>query len=251
MFDFIRKHTKITMWLLFLLIVPSFVLLGMNDHNRTTGTAAVAQVDGRDITQAEWDAAHRSEIDRLRASMPSLDIKLLDSPEARYATLERLVSERVMAAAADKFYLVASDQRLARELQNNPQIAALRKPDGSLDMERYRLLLGSQGMSPEMFEAKVRADLSTRQVMTGVAATGFASAAVADTALNAYFEKRELQLARFNPADYAAKLSPTDADLDQYYQANLALFRAPEQASIEYVVLDAEAVAKTITRISK
>jgi len=67
MFDFIRKHTKITMWLLFLLIVPSFVLLGMNDHNRTTGTAAVAQVDGRDITQAEWDAAHRSEIDRLRA----------------------------------------------------------------------------------------------------------------------------------------------------------------------------------------
>jgi peptidyl-prolyl cis-trans isomerase D len=34
--------------------------------------------------------------------MPSLDIKLLDSPEARYATLERLVSERVMAAAADK-----------------------------------------------------------------------------------------------------------------------------------------------------
>jgi len=127
MFDFIRKHTKVTMWLLFLLIVPSFVLLGMNDHTRTTGTAAVAQVDGREITQAEWDAAHRSEIDRLRASMPSLDIKLLDSPEARYATLERLVSERVMAAAADKFYLGASDQRLARELQNNPQIAALRK----------------------------------------------------------------------------------------------------------------------------
>ena len=67
MFDFIRKHTKITMWLLFLLIVPSFVLLGMNDHTRSTGTAAVAQVDGRDITQAEWDAAHRTEIVRLRA----------------------------------------------------------------------------------------------------------------------------------------------------------------------------------------
>ena len=67
MFDFIRKHTKITMWLLFLLIVPSFVLLGMNDHTRTTGTAAVAQVDGREITQAEWDAAHRNEIDRLQS----------------------------------------------------------------------------------------------------------------------------------------------------------------------------------------
>ena len=247
MFDFIRKHTKITMWLLFLLIVPSFVLLGLNDHNPSSGSSdAVARVDGRDITQAEWDAAHRTEIDRLRASMPTLDVKLLDSPEARYATLERLVRDRVMATAAEKSHLNTSDQRLARELQDNPQIAALRKPDGSLDMERYRELLGTQGLTPEMFEANVRADLSTRQVMTGVAATGFSSAAVADAALNAYFEKRELQLARFNPADYAAKLIPAEADLEQYYQANLNLFRAPEQASIEYVVLDADAVSKTI-----
>ena len=228
MFDFIRKHTKITMWLLFLLIVPSFVLLGLNDHNPSSGSSdAVARVDGRDITQAEWDAAHRTEIDRLRASMPSLDVKLLDSPEARYATLERLVRDRVMATAAEKSHLNTSDQRLARELQDNPQIAALRKPDGSLDMERYRQILGTQGLTPEMFEANVRADLSTRQVMTGVAATGFSSAAVADAALNAYFEKRELQLARFNPADYAAKLSPAEADLEQYYQANQNLFRAP------------------------
>lgn len=246
MFDFIRKHTKITMWLLFLLIVPSFVLLGLNDHNRGENSVAVARVDGRDITQAEWDAAHRNEVDRLRAAMPTIDIKLLDSPEARYATLERLVRDRVMAAAADKSHLVTSDQRLARELQENPQIAALRKPDGSLDMERYRQLVGSQGMTPEMFEASVRTDLSTRQVMSGVAATGFSSAGVADSALNAYFEKRELQLARFSPADYVAKLKPTDAELEQFYQANQSLFRGVEQASIEYLVLDAEAVSKTI-----
>jgi peptidyl-prolyl cis-trans isomerase D len=57
----------------------------------------------------------------------------------------------------------------------------------------------------------------------------------ADIALNAYFEKREIQLARFNAADFAAKLNPTDADLEQFYKANEKLFQAPEQASIEYV----------------
>ncbi len=247
MFDFIRKHTKITMGLLFLLIVPSFVLLGMNDHNQSgVSTAAVARVDGQDISQSDWDNAHRAEVDRLRQSMPALDVKLLDSPEARYATLERLVRDRVMVAAANKSHLSTSDQRLANELQANPQIAALRKPDGSLDMDRYRQLLAAQGMSPEMFEASVRNDLSTRQVMTGVAATGFATAGVADTTLNAYFQKRELQLARFSPADFAAKLSPTDEDLDKFYQANQALFKSPEQASVEYAVLDTEAVSKTI-----
>ncbi|MDO9279002.1 MAG: SurA N-terminal domain-containing protein [Polaromonas sp.] len=247
MFDFIRKHTKITMWLLFLLIVPSFVLLGLNDHSRSgDSSATVARVDGKNITQADWDAAHRIEVDQIRASMPTIDVKLLDSPEARYATLERMVRDRVMAAAAAKSLLTTSDQRLARELQANPQIAALRKPDGSLDMERYRLLVGAQGMTPDMFEASVRADLSTRQVMSGVTATGFSSAGAADSALNAYFEKRELQLARFSPATYAAKLKSTDADLEQFYQANQTLFRAPEQASIEYVLLDADAVSKTI-----
>ncbi len=247
MFDFIRKHTKITMGLLFLLIVPSFVLLGMNDHNRSGAAAVVASVDGQNITQVEWDNAHRTEIDRLRASMPTLDPKLLDSPEARYSTLERLVRDRVLAAAASKSHLQSSDARLARELQDNPQIASLRRADGTLDMERYRQLLAGQGMTPEMFEASVRSEQATRQVLVGVGATGVSAASVADTALRAYFEKRQVQLARFVPADYAVKLVPTDAELEQYYQANSAQFKATERANIEYVVLDAEAVSKTIS----
>ena len=246
MFDFIRKHTKWTMALLFLLIVPSFILVGMNSNPSAEKGGVVAKVDGTEITQPEWDREHLKEVDRLRVSMPTLDAKLLDSPEARYATLERMVRDRVVAVAADKLKLSTSDQHLARELQNSPEIAALRRADGSLDMERYRQLLGTQGMSPEMFEANVRTDLSRRQVLAGVSGSGFASNSAADMALNAYFEKREIQLARFNAADYAAKLTPTDADLEQYYKANEKLFQAPEQASIEYVLLDLEALKKSI-----
>ena len=247
MFDFIRKHTKITMGLLFLLIVPSFILFGLDGYTKSKdhGTV-VAKVDGQDIIQPEWDKAHLREVDRMRASMPSLDAKLLDSPEARYATLERLVRERVLAAAATKLKLNTSDQRLARELQENPDIASLRKPDGTLDMERYRQLLGSQGLSPEMFEANVRSDLSSRQVLVGIASSGFSTARAADAALNAYFEKRDIQIARFSATDYAAKLNPTDADLEQFYKSNQALFQAPEQANIEYVLLDVESVKKSI-----
>ncbi|MDB5929714.1 MAG: PpiC-type peptidyl-prolyl cis-trans isomerase [Polaromonas sp.] len=246
MFDFIRTHTKWAMALLFLLIVPSFILVGMNSNPSVDKGSVVAKVDGKDITQPEWDREHLREVDRLRASMPSLDVKMLDTPEARYATLERMVRDRVVATAAEKLKLSTSDQRLARALQESPEIAALRKPDGTLDMERYRQLLGAQGMSPEMFEANVRADLSSRQVLAGISSSGFASNAAADMALSAYFEKREIQLARFNAADYAAKLSPTDADLEQFYKSNEKLFQASEQASIEYVVLDLDTVKNTI-----
>ena len=247
MFDFIRKHTKITMGLLFLLIVPSFVLFGLDGYSQNKDKSpVVAKVDGQEILQSEWDKAHLREIDKLKASMPSLDAKLLDSPEARYATLERLVRDRVLIAAVAKSKLNTSDQRLARELQSNPDIAALRRPDGTLDMERYKQLLGTQGMSPETFEASVRNDLSTRQVLVGVMGSGFSANVAADTALNAYFEKRDIQIARFATADYAAKLNPTDADLEQFYTANAGLFQAPEQANIEYVLFDVETVKKGI-----
>ena len=248
MFDFVRKHTKIMMGLMFLLIIPSFVLFGIDGYNRMREKGdTVARVGGQDITQGEWDAAHKAEADRLRAQMPNLDAKLLDSPEARYSTLERLVRERVMAQAADQFKLTTSDARLARDLQEDPGIASLRRPDGKLDMERYRQMAASQGMTPEGFEARVRRDLSVRQVEAGLTQTGFAATAVADVALNAFFERREVQVVNFLSADFASRVNPTDAEVEAFYKANGTLFQAPEQASIEYVVLDLESVKKSIT----
>lgn len=248
MFDFVRKHTRIMQLILFLLIVPSFVLFGLEGYNRFQEKGdAVAKVDGREILQGDWDAAHKQEVERLRQQLPNLDSKMLESPAAKYATLERMVRDRVLAAAAEKSKLVTSDQRLARELQRNETIAALRGPDGKLDMERYRQLAGAQGMTPEMFEAGVRSELSANQVLLGVGGTTLVTPAQVQLALDAFLQQREVQLARFSPADYASQVKPTDAELEAFYKENQALFQAPEQATIEYVVLDVESVRKGLT----
>jgi peptidyl-prolyl cis-trans isomerase D len=247
MFDFVRKHTRVMQFLLFLLIFPSFVLFGLEGYNRfREGGATVATVDGHDITQAEWDAAHRSQVERMRSSMPTVDVKLFDSPEAKYSTLERLVRDRLLQAAATKLRLGVSDARLAAELQQNPSIAALRRADGTLDMERYRQLLASQGMSPESFEMQVRGDLASRQVMSGVGVTSFSSVALADVTLNAFYEQRQVQVARFAPADFVAEIKPSDEALEAYYKANTDKFQSAERADIDYVVLDLAAVQKGI-----
>lgn len=247
MFDIFRKHTKIMMMVMFLLIIPSFVLFGIDGYNRMSESdAVVARVSGLDITQSQWDQAHTVEADRLRAARPNLDAKLLDSPEARYATLESLVRERVVAVAAEKAKLSTSDPRLARFLQEDPTIASLRKPDGKLDMDRYRQLAAAQGLTPEGFENSVRRDLSNQQVEAGVRVSGFATPAVADVALNAFFEKREIQLVNFLSQDFLAKVNPTEADIEAFYQSNPSMFQATEHAKVEYVVLDMDAVKKSI-----
>lgn len=248
MFDLIRKNNRTLMFLLFLLIVPSFVLFGVEGYmNMGDKGVAVARVNGEDIHQSEWDATHRREVDQLRQSMPTVDPKVLDSAEARYATLERIVRDRVIRAAATDAHLTAGDARLASELQQNQVIASLRGPDGRIDMARYRQLAAQQGLTPEGFEQQMRLELSSRQVLGGLSNSAFASATQAKVALGAFLEKREVQLQRFDAAEFAAKVAPTDEEIEAFYKANPTLFQAPEQVDIEYLVLDLDSVTKGIS----
>lgn len=247
MFDFVRKHTRIMQFLLFLLIFPSFVLFGLEGYTRLQEKgAAVATVGGVDVLQGEWDAAHRNEVERVRASNPQVDVKQLDTPEARYAVLERLVQQKVFALAAEKSRLMTLDGKLARALQEDPMIASLRTSDGKLDVERYRQLVGAQGMTPEMFESRVRNDLSSRQVLAGLNGSGLAMSSMADAWVQTFLAQRDASLLRFRSDDYVARVKPTDAELLAYYQANVSAFQVPEQMDVEYVLLDTEALKKMV-----
>lgn len=248
MFDTVRNNSKVMMGLLFLLIIPSFVLFGVEGYSRfTDNAAAVARVDGAKITRQEWDEAHKREVDRIRAQMPNVDAKLLDTPEARRATLEQMLNERVLAVAAQKQLLITSDARLARDLQQNPVIAGLRGPDGKLDMERYRQLAAGQGLTPEGFEARVRQDLASRQVLQPVQLSALALAKPTDTALQAWLQRREVQIQMFASKDHVAKVQVTDADLESHYKANAERFRSLESADVEYLVLDLQSLMSSIT----
>ncbi|WP_372525025.1 SurA N-terminal domain-containing protein [Piscinibacter sp.] len=246
MFEFVRTHTRLLQFVLVLLIFPSFVFFGIQGYSRFTGggNAAVAKVAGRTITQAEWDAAHHEQVERVRRQMPGVDAKLFDTPEMKRQSLDGLVREHVMLAAADQLHLVTTDDRLLRLFSTDPQFAPIRNPDGSVNKD----LLAAQGMSSELFEQRLRQDLSVRQVLQGVGGTVFAPAAVAGSALDAFFQQREVQVQRFDTKDYAAKVSVSDADVENYYKdpANAAQFQAPEQASVEYVVLDLDALKKGV-----
>ncbi len=242
MFDFIRNHTRLTLGFMLLLIIPSFVFFGVQGYSRfTDGTAtAVAKVDGNSITVAEWDALHKRNVDRIRRERPGIDTSLLETPEMRRDTLESIVRERVLIAAAHRLHLTPSDARLQRLFLSDPQFAALRNPDGSVNRD----ILAAQGMNSEMFAAQLRQEFGMQQVLAGVTRTAMAPASVATQSLDALLQRREVQFQRFDAAAYRARFSPSEADIEAYFKQHEAQFKAPEQASIEYLVLDLEALAK-------
>ena len=244
MFEFVRTHTRLLQFILLILILPSFVVFGIQGYSSFTegGNGTVATVNGVAIKQSEWDLSHREQVDRLRQQAPNVDIKLLDSPRFRAESLDALLRQRVLATAQDKLHLVITDDRLQRLFVTDPQFAQVRNADGSVNKE----LLAAQGMSSEMFAARLRQDMALQQVQGGITGSLVTPASTVGLALDALLQRREVRLARFDIKDYLAKVAPTDADIEAWYKSHEADFRAPEQASIDYVVLDLAVLKKGI-----
>jgi len=85
------------------------------------------------------------------------------------------------------------------------------------------------------------------QVVGGVMSSAFSTDAQVKLSLDALYQRREVQIARFNPAEFSSKVTPTDADLEAYYKAHGTQFQQAEQAAVEYVVLDIDSVRAGIT----
>lgn len=248
MLEFFRTHGKPLQFLLLLVIIVAFVFVGIEGYLGMTdkANATVASVGGLDIKQSEFDREHREQVERQRQQMPGLDVKLLDTPVMRQATLDEMVRERLLLLAAQKAHLAVTDQRLLDVLQGMPELASVRGPDGRLDKAAYAAFLAARGLSVEGFEARMQQDLLRQQVMAAAGAAVPGQTATT-AALDALLERREVQVQRFDAKDYTGRTNPTDAELQAYYDQHTDRFRTPEQARIEYVVLDLDTVKKQVS----
>lgn len=248
MFDFIRDHKKIMQILLIILIFPSFVLFGIDGYKRFQNSGdVVATVNGVEITKEEWEQSHKNEVTRMRASMPNIDVAMFDSPAMKYGVLERMVQTRVLESSAKKLNLKVSDQRVALAISGIEGLAGIKKPDGSLDIEKYKQLLASQGMTPEIFENRMRGEVAMRQVVNGVTQSSVTFPAQIDVALDSFYQQREIQIAIFSASDFLAQAKPADEDVSKFFALHKNEYQSAESADIEYVVLSLDAIEKNIT----
>jgi peptidyl-prolyl cis-trans isomerase D len=245
MFDFVRKHTRILQIILVLLILPSFVVFGVQGYSRfASDEGAVAKVGGQKISQQEWDGAHRNFVERVRAQQPESDISSFDKPEFKKQSLDALVRQYVLTVAAQDQRLNAPTARLVRVFATDPQFAALRNADGSLNKQ----LLEARGMTPAQLEALLRQELTVGQVLAGVQSSAQTSKLANRQAVDALFQVRDVQWTKFEPKQYLAQLNPTPEQLQAFYKdpANVSWLTSPEKAEVQYVVLDLDTLKQRV-----
>ncbi|MFY8016953.1 MAG: peptidylprolyl isomerase [Inhella sp.] len=249
MFEFLRNHMK---WLMVLFLGLTFVaFLVPQGYSSFLGDAAskrVASVDGKKITQAEWDAAQRQASERLRAQNPDIDAKLLDSEEFRFQSLEGLVQQRVLDRAAQTQHLNVANERLRERFVRDPQMEWARLPNGGLN----KAVAAAQGLSETGFIERYRQDLRNRQVVSPIQSSGtgqeMGQTVAAGLAFDALLQQREVRIQHFTPQEQMARVQVSDADVEAFYKEadTQKKWLRPESAQIEYAVLDVEALKATV-----
>ncbi|MEX3612448.1 MAG: SurA N-terminal domain-containing protein [Burkholderia sp.] len=245
MLDFFRNHQRLMMFLLLLIVLPGLGFVGVQGfRDFFDDSANVASVDGHKITRAEFYGAYRQQIDQARQALgANFDAKQFDTPERRQQLLDGIIEQRALTDEVRRLHLQASDNAVREALMSNPIIASLRKPDGSIDAERYTQLLAMQGMTPDQYQESVRYQLSRSQLPNNLINSAFTPKSVAERLTTLAQQQREIQAIVLKPVDYADKVQPTDAQLFAYYDAHKQSFATPETATIQYLVFSPAATA--------
>jgi len=244
MFEFVRNHKRWLYGILLLLIIPSFVLVGMESYQSNDAGTGVATVGGKKITQQEWEEAQRRQIDQARQMMGAqFDQKMFETAEAKQTILNNLVGERALDAELNHANLTVSDAALAKYISG---IQMFRKPDGSFDGDAYQAWLASQGMTGPMFDQRLRRDMAAQHLAGSIQATAFAPRAVTNRMSDINDQEREVQELVFPVAAYLPQVKVTDAMVKAFYDKNAQMFQIPEQVKAEYVVFNAATVESQV-----
>jgi peptidyl-prolyl cis-trans isomerase D len=248
MFDFIRTHQKLMQLLLLILIVPSFVLIGVSGYtNYVSGDTDLVKVGDASVTQLEYDQARRDQLQRMQQSFPGVfDPETLDKPEVRRSLLESLVNRRVVLEQAQKNRFNVSDNALREAIAAMPELQV----DGKFSPDRYNQALASVGLTTRDFEQGQRAELAINRVLGPVVQSATVPAAIVTDLKMALSEQRSVRVRQFNADSFRDQVSVSDADITAWYDQNKDALKLPQYVNVDYLLLNEQAALEGVKQVS-
>ena len=242
MFDLVHKHKHIAQGILALITLP-FAFFGVDYYVRGDKVQSVATVGGDKIQQQEYDDLLRDQQQRMRQALGgNFDPSMLETPEMRYALLDQLVNQRLLEQRARADRLRVSDTQLQQFIAGLPPF----QEDGKFSADKYRQVLSAQGMSPLMFEQRVRGELVLSPLQDPIVNGSIAAQTSVQRYLALLEQKRDVAVAPIAAEPFEKSVKVSDADVKAFYDKNPTAFQSPEVAKIEYLLLNQDAIAAQV-----
>jgi peptidyl-prolyl cis-trans isomerase D len=241
MMQFIRSQVAgIFAKLLFLLLIASFAVWGIGDiFTGDRGGQAVIEIDEIRFTEVEVYNQYQRSRSSLRLGS--------DLPDELASTLiqqvtDSLVEEGLYQAEAANMGIIITDAMVAEQIR---QTASFKDQFGNFDPNIFQRALLNAGLDEAIYIRALKTELLRQQIADAVIA-GVRMPSPLTKALFAYHEERRTaQVVKITTADQNVS-TPSDAKLQEFYNARQEEFKSPDYRSVTYLQLKPEDFADEI-----
>lgn len=235
MFDFVHKNKRIVQFILALMVLP-FAFVGVDSYVRNMSSDKdIAVVGGQGVTPQDFDNALRSQQNQMRNMLgKNFDPTMFDNPEVRQQVLDGLVNQRLLAAQGQDLKLTAPDAKLQETILAIPDF----QDNGKFSAVRYDEVLKLNGLNRMSYEQRLRTDLAQQPLQDALSRSNLASAAQVGLYQRLTEQAREIQVATIDVNAFLPLAKVDDTQIKAEYDKSPDSYRAPEQAKIEYVLLN-------------
>ncbi|MEN9288479.1 MAG: hypothetical protein RL317_102 [Pseudomonadota bacterium] len=229
------------------LLMMAFIVTGIGTPSSMgalggLGSSEVVRVGTQTLTTNDLSQRLELELRQAREQQPELTMAQL----LQGGTLEQMVSQMTnllsLRAFGEEHGMSVSDKLGDAEIASIP---AFQGAAGKFDEGRYRQALSGRGITEEQFRADIDQSIAVQQLLVPVAASAGAPRDLALPFATLLVERRLGSVAEFRNSSFTAGPAPTDAQLQQFYQANLARYTVPQQRVLRYAIVDKAMVAKS------
>lgn len=218
------------------LIIIVFTLWGVQSYLGGGASATVADVDGVEITQIEFENALNAQQQQIRQIYRDVPASQFESPEFRQGVLDNLITNKLITKAAEDRGYNVSDKMLVDRIQSEPAF----QENGVFSKAKYEQVLSAQRRSAASFEDTLRDQLQRTQVGGSVMNTTFLPAATLSQYSSLEQQQRKIRYLTLSNAALQEGVTVTAEETQAYYDANSTQFMSAEQVKLNYVQLSEE-----------
>lgn len=246
MMDSLRTAANsLVLKIIFGIIIVSFILTGVSGYLIGGSDNYAAKVNGQEISRGQFENAFNNERNRMQQQLGDQFSELAANESymktLRQQTLNRLIDEALLDQYSRELKLNISDEQVKQAIFATPAFQV----DGKFDNNRYNAIVNKMGMTADQYAQALRNQLTTQQVINGVAGTEFMLKGETDELAELVAQQRVVREATIDVNALAAKQQVTDQEVSSYYEQNKNSFMMPEQFRVSYIKLDAAAMQET------
>ncbi|EPB2051479.1 peptidylprolyl isomerase [Escherichia coli] len=248
MMDSLRTAANsLVLKIIFGIIIVSFILTGVSGYLIGGGNNYAAKVNDQEISRGQFENAFNSERNRMQQQLGDQYSELAANEgymkTLRQQVLNRLIDEALLDQYARELKLGISDEQVKQAIFATPAFQV----DGKFDNSRYNGILNQMGMTADQYAQALRNQLTTQQLINGVAGTDFMLKGETDELAALVAQQRVVREATIDVNALAAKQPVTEQEIASYYEQNKNNFMTPEQFRVSYIKLDAATMQQPVS----